>query len=123
MDDPSGIISGEKINSEGLTFNQNGLIALYGVTINHGSIKGSFDWGTETTSNELVVAAPLETPAVWSSPYPWNDIEISASKISSYSVALDGKKVVSNDWAIDKDVSTTDWINGYGFAKPSEAKL
>ena len=120
---PYGIISGDKINSKGLTFNQNRLIALYGVTIDHGSIEGSFDWGTETKSNELAIAAPLETPAAWepNEPNGWDPINIFAAKICSYSVALDGKKVVSNDWAIDKDVSKTDWVNGYGFAETSEA--
>jgi hypothetical protein len=40
---PIGKIYGDKIESEGLTFNQNGLTALYGVTINYGSIEGRFD--------------------------------------------------------------------------------
>ena len=45
---PIGRICGDRISSEGLTFNQKGLTALYGVTINYGSVKGRFDWGTET---------------------------------------------------------------------------
>jgi hypothetical protein len=122
MDDTSGIISGDKINSKGLTFNQNRLIALYGVTIDRGSIEGSFDWGTETISNQWALAVPLETPAEWSETNNWDKIKIYASKISSYSVALDGKKVESNHWAIDKDVSTTDWVYGSGFAEPSQSQ-
>ena len=116
---PIGRIYGYKINSEGLTFNQNGLTARYGVTINHGSIKGIFDWGTETRSNDWVIAVPLESPVAWGGTE--GKIEISAAKISSNSVALDGGKVVSNDRANAKWVSTNDWFQGEGFAEPSEA--
>jgi hypothetical protein len=121
MNEPYGKISGDKINSKGLTFNQNRKIALYGATIENGYIEGSFDWGTETKSNERALAVPLETPEAWSETNNWDKINIFASKICSYSVALDGKKVVSNDWAIDKDVSKYGWVEGYGFAEPSKA--
>ena len=116
---PIGRIYGDKINSEGLTFNQNGLTARYGVTINYGSVEGRFDWGTETKSNDWVIAVPLESPVAWGGTE--GKIKISALKISSNSAALDRGKVVSNDKANDKWVSTNDWVQGEGFAKPSEA--
>jgi len=119
---PYGKISGDKINSKGLTFNQNRLIALYSVTIDHGSIEGSFDWGTETKSNEWALAVPLEKPAEWSETNNWENTKIYASKISSYSVALDEKKVVSSDWAIDKGVLEDNWVYGSGFAEPSQSQ-
>jgi len=118
---PIGKIYGEKIKSEGLTFNQNGLTARYGVTINYGSIEGRFDWGTETKSNNWVMAAPLESPLAWGGTD--GEIKIYAANICSSSVALDGGRVVSNDKANAKWVSRDDWYQGYGFAKPSEAKL
>jgi hypothetical protein len=119
-----GKISGDKIQSEGLTLNQKGFAALYGVTINYGSVEGRFDWGTETTSNGWVIAVPLETPYAWGGIQ--GDIGISALKISSYSAALDCKGVVSKDWAYYRGVSEygvldNDWSEGFGFAEPSEA--
>jgi hypothetical protein len=116
---PNGKIYGDQIKSEGLTFNQNGLTALYGVTINYGSIEGRFDWGTETKSNNWVIAAPLESPLAWGGTD--GEIKIYAAKICSSSVALDRGKVVSNDKANAKWVSTNDWVQGYGFAESSQA--
>ena len=114
-----GSISGTRISSEGLTFNQKGLSALYGVTINRGSIEGRFDWGTETTSNDWVIAVPLESPGVWGGTP--GKIDISALKINSYSAAFDAKKVLSKDWDNAKWVNVDDWQEGYGFAEASVA--
>jgi hypothetical protein len=118
---PVGMIYGSKINSEGSTFNQNGLTACYDVTINYGSVEGRFDWGTETKSNDWVIAVPLESPVAWGGAD--GKIKISATKISSNSVALDRGEVVSNDRANAKWVSTNDWVQGDGFAEPSEASM
>jgi len=122
--DHIGKISGDKIHSEGLTFNKKGFAALYGVTINYGSVEGRFDWGTETKSNGWVIAVPLESPEAWGGIQ--GDIGISALKISSYSAALDCKGIVSKDWANYRGVSEygvldNDWYRGYGFAEPSKA--
>ena len=116
---PIGRICGDKINSEGSTFNQNKLTARYDVTINYGFVEGRFDWGTETKSNSWVIAVPLESPAAWGGTQ--GKIKISALKISSNSEALYEGKVVSQDRANAKWVSANDWVQGYGFAKPSKA--
>ena len=119
LGNPIGKISGDKIHSEGLTFNQKGFAALYDVTINYGSVEGRFDWGTETTSNGWVIAVPLEPPSAWGGIQ--GKIGISALKISSYSAALDCKGVVSKDWAYYQGVKEDSWSEGFGFAKPSKA--
>ncbi len=62
---PAGSISGDTIVSKGSTTNQMGFSADYGVTINHGTVGGIYDWGTETKSTGFVIAVPLESPAVW----------------------------------------------------------
>jgi hypothetical protein len=114
-----GSISGNRISSEGLTFNQKGLAALYSLTINCGSIEGRFDWGTEAISNDWVIAVPLESPGVWGGTP--GKIGISALKINSYSAAFDAKKVLSKDWNNAKWVNVNDWHEGYGFAEASGA--
>jgi hypothetical protein len=116
---PVGSISGDKISSEGSTFNQEGFAARYGVTINHGSIKGRFDWATETWNDGWVIAVPLESPEVWGG-IP-GDIKVSALGISSYSEASYKGKIVSKDSASAKRVSTNNWVQGAGFAEGSEA--
>ena len=133
---PAGSISGDKIVSTGSTTNQMGYSADYGVTINHGSVGGIYDWGTETTSKGFVIAVPLESPAAWVPPGYSDTINIygqclnkAASEIESnseaYKVKSKGKgvvkEVISQDEAKAEWVSITDWHEGYGFAKSSQA--
>ena len=119
-----GSIKGDVICSKGSTTSETGLKALYGVTIEDGSVGGLFDWGTETTSNGKsngwVIAVPLESPSAWGGTQ--GVITVSASKISSYSKALDGQVVKSEDRGYAKDVSISNWPGGSGFAKYSEAR-
>jgi hypothetical protein len=125
-----GSISGDNIYSKGATTSETGLKAFYVVNIEGkdkkpGSVEGKFDWGTETTSNGWVIAVPLESPFAWGGTQ--GVITVSASKISSYSKALDGQVVKSEDGGYAKDVSISNWagINwpgGSGFAKYSEAR-
>jgi hypothetical protein len=119
-----GCIKGDVICSKGSTTSETGLKALYGVTIEDGSVGGLFDWGTETTSNGKsngwVIAVPLESPSAWGGTQ--GVITVSASKISSYSKALDGQVVKSEDKGYAKDVSISNWPGGSGFAKYSEAR-
>ncbi|VVB64675.1 Uncharacterised protein [uncultured archaeon] len=142
-----GSVNGDIICSKGFTTSETGLKALYGVTIEEGSVGGLFDWGTETTSNGKsnwkcigksngwVIAVPLESPYAWQgTPGTAGDITVSASKVSSYSMALDGRKVKSDDYAQANGVSFTytasditnwhpggRWPGGNGFAVSSEA--
>ena len=116
---PIGRIRGDWIRSEGSTSNQEGLTARYDVTIKDGFVEGRFDWGTETMSNDWVIAVPLESPAAWGG-YP-GKIKISTSEVWSNSAALGGTKDVSYS-DHDKWVSVKDWKQGYGFALPSEAR-
>lgn len=128
---PAGSISGDTIVSKGSTTNQMGLSADYGVTINHGTVDGIFDWGTETKSNGGIIAVPLESPAAWGGPSGTISIygqchNKAASKIVSnseaYLVDSKGKIVmVSQDDAKAKNVKVGDWKKDHGFAKSSQA--
>lgn len=140
-----GTITGDIICSKGSTTSETGLKALYGVTIESGSVAGLFDWGTETTcngksngkcfekSNGWVIAVPLESPLAWQG--TTGVITVSASEVSSYSMALDGRKVKSEDYGQANGVSFTKtisdieswnpkgkWPGGNGFAISSETR-
>lgn len=128
---PAGSISGDTIVSKGSTSNQKGLSADYDVKINHGSVEGIFDWGTETKSNSGVIAVPLESPAAWGGPSGTISINgqcpnKAASKIESnseaYIVESNGNIImISQDNAKATRVKVDDWKKGNGFAKSSQA--
>ena len=127
---PRGSISGDIIRSKGSATSETGSKANYEVTIKgrdkKPAVEGRFDWGTETTSEGYVIAAPLESPLVWWGGYGIpGEIEVSASKISSCSEALDGQgNVVESYTGSAKKVNIKGWSPGLGgVAKSSETGI
>ena len=128
---PAGRISGDTIVSKGSTTNQLGLSADYGVTIEHGSVEGIFDWGTETKSNDGVIAVPLESPSVWGGPSgtisvkgqcPNKAASMIESNSEAYILDSNGNKVmISQDDAKATGVNVNNWKADHGFAKSSQA--
>ena len=101
------------------------------MTIEHGSVEGIFDWGTETKSNDGVIAVPLESPSVWGGPSgtisvkgqcPNKAASMIESNSEAYILDSNGNKVmISQDDAKATGVNVNNWKADHGFAKSSQA--